>query len=140
MRLPVAILTTALAMSGIGLGQGMAEGRTLPAHDIRDQIERGAERYQAMCARCHGHDLLTKYAEVPSLTGYAFDRHWRGRLVGELYDRIRVTMPAMGPRLDPQLSADLTAYILAFNDAAPEGRALPAEEDVLYALEIPKLD
>jgi len=106
---------------------------------VLDQVVRGHERYRAMCARCHGHRLLTKYAEVPSLTGYAFDTHWRGRTVGELYDRIRVTMPAMGPQLDPQLSIDITAYILAFNRLSLES-VLPPDEGLLYRLDIPEAE
>jgi mono/diheme cytochrome c family protein len=134
--------SAAAALAVVAATCAIASAQPVAPHggDASLQVVAGYERYRAICGRCHGHDLRTKYGEVPSLIGYAFDTHWRGRTVAELYERIRVTMPAMGPLLDAQLSVDLTAYILWMNGILPEPGPLPPDPAVLGALAIPHKD
>jgi hypothetical protein len=51
-----------------------------------------------------------------ALTGGTFLSNWNGLTVGDLYERIRKTMPqgALG-KLSKQEDADVLAYLLSFN-------------------------
>ena len=52
----------------------------------------------------------------PPLTGGAFLSNWNGLTVGDLFDRIRKTMPQSGPgRLTRQQDADILAYVFSRN-------------------------
>src|SRR2546426_4970955 len=48
--------------------------------------------YRKECAACHG-DMLTGGESAPPLTGAAFLANWSGLTMGDLFDRIRKTMP-----------------------------------------------
>jgi cytochrome c len=141
-----------LALAG---GSGMAGSQeTPPTIPIGtgvftlEQAARGEERYRAMCSRCHGRDLRALYAEVPSLASYAFRSNWPGRPLSTLFEAIRYTMPMIArqtmPRgrtdqrefLSPQVSVDLTAYILAFNGFPAGAEELPPDPEYLRRIEI----
>jgi mono/diheme cytochrome c family protein len=76
------------------------------------QAERGAQVYGRSCARCHGATLEGEEI-VPPLTGGRFTASWNGLTLGDLYERIRTTMPYDDPgALTRQENADVIAYIL----------------------------
>jgi mono/diheme cytochrome c family protein len=76
------------------------------------QADRGKEVYLSSCARCHGTDLEGEEI-VPPLTGGRFTSSWNGLTLGDLYERIRTTMPYDDPgTLTRQQNADVIAYIL----------------------------
>jgi mono/diheme cytochrome c family protein len=79
------------------------------------QAGRGESLYGAQCASCHGPDLGgTQLA--PQLAGQDFISGWTDRTVGELFDRIRLTMPEDGPgRLSDQQYVDVVAFIIKSN-------------------------
>jgi len=52
--------------------------------------------YGASCAKCHG-DTLTGGEAAPPLTGGEFLANWNGLTVGDLFERIRISMPADRP-------------------------------------------
>src|SRR2546426_10344397 len=65
-----------------------------------EQAKRGEPLYRKECASCHG-DVLTGGESAPPLTGGAFLSNWNGLTLGDLFDRIRKTMPLSAPgRLD----------------------------------------
>jgi len=103
----------------------------------REQAQHGKDRYRALCGRCHGRELLPSGGSAPALKGPRFEVHWSGRSVGELYDRIRITMPGMTPLLDPDLAAALTAYILEASGLPAGNEALPTDREILHATTIP---
>jgi S-disulfanyl-L-cysteine oxidoreductase SoxD len=80
-----------------------------------EQAKRGEETYGKECAGCHGPTLVGGGGAAP-LTGGAFLSNWNGLTVGDLFDRIRKTMPqgAVG-KLSKQQDADVLAYLLSFN-------------------------
>jgi mono/diheme cytochrome c family protein len=80
-----------------------------------EQAKRGAEMYGKECASCHGATLVGGGGAAP-LTGGAFLSNWNGLTVGDLYERIRKTMPqgSLG-KLTKQQDADVLAYLLSFN-------------------------
>ena len=64
-----------------------------------EQARRGQPIYNKHCASCHG-EQLTGGEDSPPLTGGAFLANWNGLTVGDLFERIRVSMPtSCGPRL-----------------------------------------
>jgi S-disulfanyl-L-cysteine oxidoreductase SoxD len=80
-----------------------------------DQAKRGEPVYHKECAACHG-DQLTGGESAPPLTGGAFLSNWNGLTLGDLFDRIRKTMPQSNPgRLTRQQDADVLAFMLSRN-------------------------
>jgi len=119
MRNVAALLVLAALASRLGLlrAQGpAAESRT--AWDgvyTEDQAKRGELLYRKECAACHG-DMLAGGESAPPLTGGAFLANWNGLTMGDLFDRIRKTMPLSAPgRLTRQQDADILAFMLSVN-------------------------
>jgi len=80
-----------------------------------EQAKRGESIYHKECAACHG-DMLTGGESAPPLTGGAFLANWNGLTVGDLFDRIRKTMPQSAPgRLTRQQDSDILAFMLSVN-------------------------
>jgi cytochrome c len=96
-----------------------------------EQAKRGKAFYSAQCGMCHGEDLMGS-DETPPLTGAAFLSNWNGLTVNELFERIRVSMPANNPgKLGRQQNADILAYVFSFNKF-PEGTVeLPTQGEKL---------
>ena len=87
----------------------------------QDQAKRGQAAYTEKCARCHGADLGSADS-VPALSGTDFLSNWNTKTVGDLFDRIRTSMPADKPgSLTRQQDADIVAYVLSVNKF-PEGK------------------
>src|SRR3989442_1483772 len=60
------------------------------------QAQRGEAAFVQACSNCHGRTL--EGADMtPALTGGAFMANWDGLTVGDLFDRIRISMPADRP-------------------------------------------
>ena len=87
-----------------------------------EQSGRGRALYGKECASCHG-STLSGGETAPPLTGSAFMANWSGLSVGELFERIRLSMPEGRPgTLSRQQNADILAYILNVNQF-PAGKA-----------------
>jgi len=74
-----------------------------------EQAKKGVALYKEQCAACHGEDMAGNDI-IPSLTGDTFATNWTGKSVGELYEKINLTMPALNPG---SLTGDQTAEIIA---------------------------
>jgi mono/diheme cytochrome c family protein len=80
-----------------------------------EQAKRGEPVYHKECAPCHG-DSLAGGESAPPLSGGAFLANWNGLTLGDLFDRIRKTMPQNAPgKLSRQQNADVLAYALSVN-------------------------
>lgn len=80
-----------------------------------EQAKRGEEVYKKECAACHGAEL-TGGESAPPLTGGAFQANWNGLTLGDLFDRIRKTMPQAKPgSLTRQQVSDVLAFMLSMN-------------------------
>jgi S-disulfanyl-L-cysteine oxidoreductase SoxD len=80
-----------------------------------DQAKRGEPVYHKECASCHG-DSLAGGESAPPLTGGGFLANWNGLTLGDLFDRIRKTMPQSAPgKLTRQQVSDVLAYTLSVN-------------------------
>ena len=85
------------------------------------QAKRGASIYAVKCETCHGPQLTA--GEAPPLTGEGFMANWSAYSVGDLYEKIRNTMPANDAKsLSAQEYADIVALILSAN-RFPAGEA-----------------
>jgi quinoprotein glucose dehydrogenase len=81
----------------------------------KEQAERGRKLYRGQCASCHG-ETLSGGESAPPLAGGEFLSSWNGLTVGDLFERIRVTMPQDDPgTLSRQENADIISYILSVN-------------------------
>ena len=79
--------------------QAAAPGATKTVWDgvfTTEQAERGAAAYKTACSECHGNDLAGD-GFAPALTGAEFMGNWNDLTVGDLFERIRISMPPSGP-------------------------------------------
>ena len=87
-----------------------------------EQVKRGETAYLQTCAGCHGTGLEGGDM-TPPLVGGAFTSNWNDLTVGDLFERIRTTMPLDNPgRLSRQQNADVIAFVLK-NNGWPAGAA-----------------
>jgi mono/diheme cytochrome c family protein len=87
-----------------------------------EQAKRGRPLYDQHCASCHG-AALEGGESAPALAGGEFLSGWDGLTVGELFERIRTTMPQSKPRtLSREVNADIIAFIFSANQL-PAGKA-----------------
>src|SRR5579863_646678 len=96
-----------------------------------EQARRGATLYANNCASCHG-SALNGGESAPPLAGGEFFANWSGLTLGDLFDRIRVSMPADRPgKLSREQNADVLAFMLSVNQF-PSGKAeLEHQSEVL---------
>jgi mono/diheme cytochrome c family protein len=101
-----------------------------------EQAKRGEASAGRNCAKCHSADLAGGQ-DGPALVGGDVLKAWDGMTVGELFDRVRTTMPADAPRsLSPQETADLVAFVLSLNKCPTGEKELPSEMDALGQIRI----
>jgi mono/diheme cytochrome c family protein len=101
-----------------------------------EQAEGGHAIYHKECEACHGESLLGG-DEVSPLAGAQFLSNWNGLTLGDLFERIRKTMPANQPgKLTGQQNADVLAYVLAFNMFPTGNVELPHEGELLKQIRI----
>ena len=92
-----------------------------------EQTRRGETAYLQTCASCHG-TALEGGDMTPPLVGGAFTSNWNDLTVGDLFDRIRTTMPLDNPgRLSRTQTADVIAFVLKANDWPAGATELPAD-------------
>jgi S-disulfanyl-L-cysteine oxidoreductase SoxD len=96
------------------------------------QAKRGEEIYVERCVRCHGPTLAGGTDGAGPLTGPTFKGNWNGVALGDMAERMRVSMPLDQPAtLSRQQIADVLAYILSVNEF-PAGRTdLPRQTEIL---------
>jgi mono/diheme cytochrome c family protein len=102
------------------------------------QARRGEELYARHCSRCHGQDLAGLPGELlrqampdvkallsqrvlgdldrtPELAGPIFYSHYDKRLLSDLVERIRISMPTDKPGILPRKdTVDVASYLLSF--------------------------
>jgi mono/diheme cytochrome c family protein len=101
-----------------------------------EQAEHGHSIYHDQCAFCHG-DTLDGGEEAPPLAGAQFLSNWNGLTVGDLFERIRKSMPQSNPgKLTREQAADVIAYVFSFNKF-PGGKVeLPPDAELLKQIRI----
>ena len=101
-----------------------------------EQVKRGSASYQRECSSCHG-AALEGGDMTPPLVGGGFTSNWNDLTLGDLSERIRLTMPLDSPgKLSRQQNVDVIAFILKTN-AWPSGTTeLPPEVGALKQIKI----
>ena len=95
------------------------------------QAKRGEALYQSNCASCHG-TALNGGESAPPLTGGEFTSNWNGLTLGDLFERIRVSMPADSPgKLTREQDADILAFMLSVNQFPAGSTELERRTEVL---------
>jgi mono/diheme cytochrome c family protein len=96
-----------------------------------EQAKRGQPLYAEHCASCHG-DELGGGEMAPGLIGGEFSANWNDLSLGDLFERMRISMPQNNPgSLSRQVNADILAFILQ-RGKYPEGKTeLPSDTAAL---------
>lgn len=113
-----------------------------PSRTVRDgifteeQSKRGQDAFQMNCGTCHGPDLAGQES-APALKGQEFQTSWEGLSVGDLFERVRISMPQDAPgRMSRREYADTLAFIFK-SSGMPAGQAeLPTELEPLKQIKI----
>jgi mono/diheme cytochrome c family protein len=101
-----------------------------------EQAKRGEGFYQKTCSKCH-QESLTGGDDAPPLSGTPFMSNWVGLSVGELHDKIRVSMPPDAAEALPrQTITDVVAYLLSFNGFPAGKTELPLAAEQLKEIRI----
>src|SRR5215468_3739014 len=116
-----------LAMIGVFHSALRAQETSPPPRSVWDgaytaeQAKRGEALYAQECARCHGEDL-SGVDEAPPLSGGAFLANWDGLTVGDLSERIRISMPPNNRgKLSRRQIVDILSHLLSVN-SFPAGK------------------
>lgn len=101
-----------------------------------EQGTRGRALYNTQCLSCHGADL-SGGEMAPPLVGVGFQSSWNGLSVGDLAERIRVSMP-LGKEgtLSRQQVSDIIAAILVAGEYPAGMTELTNSPDVLKTIQI----
>ncbi len=99
-----------------------------------EQAKRGEPLYADNCAACHGGDL-TGGEMTPALIGFEFSANWDGLTLGDMFERIRVSMPQNDPNaLTRAQKIDVLGFIL-YKGGYPAGQTeLPSQTEVLKTI------
>jgi mono/diheme cytochrome c family protein len=123
-------IVTAAVIVGASLAGTLSLGAQAPTSQwsgvyTAAQAGRGEKVYQDKCASCHAADAAG--GDAPALKGDAFVVGWNDLSLGDLFDRIHVSMPMDSPgTLKPEQVADILAFLL-------KSGAYPAGETELSA-------
>jgi S-disulfanyl-L-cysteine oxidoreductase SoxD len=100
----------------------------------KTQASRGQTLYSTHCAGCHGANLGGGEM-APALAGGDFNANWNELSLGDLFERMRVSMPQNNPgSLTQQQNADILAYMLEKGDFPPGDTELPAQAVALGSI------
>src|SRR5262245_44235685 len=116
MRFKVAAAIIIAAWS-VGMLQGARaeQASTWAGVYTDEQATVGQGVYAKNCSECHGEDLGGD-GFAPSLKGPEFMNNWNGLSLGELFDRIRVSMPPSNPNsVGSKEKSEIVTYLLKQN-------------------------
>lgn len=101
-----------------------------------EQTQRGKAVYDEQCASCHG-GSLTGGDVAPPLVGSAFLNNWNNTSAGDLFERIRTTMPQSNPgSLSGRQVSDVEAYMFKVNGFPAGQVALPPAQAMMAGMKI----
>jgi mono/diheme cytochrome c family protein len=98
------------------------------------QATRGAAGFSGHCANCHGANLGGT-GEAPALAGPQFLSDFDSLSLGDLFDRVRTTMPQDNPAsLTRDQYADILAFLLKANGMPAGAKELDRRSEYLKAI------
>jgi mono/diheme cytochrome c family protein len=132
----IGIVARAITAADVQEGQNVSVGARTTWSGVftSAQADRGGAVYAQSCANCHGSGL--EGADMsPALAGAAFMASWNDLTLGDLFERIRISMPADRPgSLSRPQMADVIAYLLRANQFPAGATDLPTETPALRAM------
>ena len=136
------VVAAPIVCMGIAAIFGLAQDTAPPLRSVWDgvytqeQSQRGEAIYSRECAKCHGTDLAGA-DEVPALSGGAFLSNWDGLTVGDLSERVRISMPPNKQgRLSKQQIVDILSYVLNVNSFPAGKTELDTKTELLKQIRI----
>lgn len=133
--LPLIPLACAAALAGTAIAQETGKSVWQGIYTT-EQADRGAGVYAQRCGACHG-AALNGTGEAPPLIGGEFVSHWDTMTVGDLFDRVRTTMPQNDPQsLTREEYADVLAFLLKNNGFPAGSQPLDRRSEVLATIGI----
>lgn len=100
------------------------------------QAKRGEALYGEQCAACHGQDLAGGEM-APGVVGADFYSGWMDLTLGDLSDRIRISMPQNNPgSLSQAQTADVLAFMLSRSSYPSGADELASQAEYLNAIKI----
>jgi mono/diheme cytochrome c family protein len=134
---------SAFALVGMTALGAFAGRGTLAAQDAKsqwdgvytqEQAKRGEPLYAQHCSSCHGPDM-TGGEMAPGLTGGEFASNWNDLSLGDLFERMRISMPQNNPgSLSRAQNADILAFMLFKSNFPPGMTELPSQTEVLNTI------
>lgn len=123
-----------LALATAGGAWAQTSGSVLDGVYTDAQSARGQDAFSQNCAMCHGSGL-TGSGEAPALVGGEFISNWAGLTLGDLFERIRTTMPQDRPgKLGRDQYADIVSFILKSNGYPAGQKELDQRTEFLKAI------
>jgi mono/diheme cytochrome c family protein len=99
---------------GVAHAQSTAAASVLDGVYTEEQVKRGQALYEKQCILCHGEKLEGGIA--PGLSGEEFIKYWDTKPIGEMVEKMRMSMPSDDPgKLTAEQASDLMALILNKN-------------------------
>jgi mono/diheme cytochrome c family protein len=135
----VSIAACAVLFTAFGLHATLSARAQTAADGVYTEAQamRGAALYEEQCGPCHGADKTGVADLFPALAGDSFVMIWQERSVGELFEKISTTMPALDPgSLAPEQVADLVADMLSSSKYPAGATALGSEVEALKGITI----
>jgi S-disulfanyl-L-cysteine oxidoreductase SoxD len=107
------VLTWVVSVGLVGRGaQTPAASTTWSGVYTEAQAESGGAAYAKHCSECHLEDLAGD-GFAPALKGPEFMNNWNTLSVGDLFERIRVSMPPSDTNaVTPKQKIDIVAFLL----------------------------
>jgi mono/diheme cytochrome c family protein len=130
------ITVDAAPTAGAADGGGAAAATRTASEGVfsEEQIARGTTVYLEQCAACHG-DYLEGSGPMPALAGPDFLSNWKGRTVGELFEKTLTTMPASAPgTMTEAQTADVVAYMLSASSFPAGSSPLEGDGEALRSI------
>ena len=125
MKYIIAITVFATAAAGVDVWSGVY---------TEAQAKRGEGVYTDKCASCHAPDL-TGLDQAPPLAGNDFTANWDDMSMNDLFERVRISMPADKPgSLTREEVADVLSFVLQKNTVPAGQSELPTDADALKAI------
>jgi mono/diheme cytochrome c family protein len=134
-------LAVALLLGTIGRAPAAAQAggsRTTVLDGVYtvEQARRGQVAYDESCGDCHQRDL-SGGDRGAALAGDEFVRAWLSLTVGDLFERVRTSMPPDRPgSLTPAATSDIVAFMLRANDYPPGSAELRPDLTALKGIAI----
>ncbi len=117
-----------------GARSGTRTGHAAAGAYSEAQAKRGEARFVDACSGCHARDAHGG-SDGPSLAGVDFLSAWDGRSVGDLFTRIRTTMPQDSPSsLSPDAYIEIVAFLLRANGFPANATDLTRDPALLKTL------